>query len=476
MSAEINNIDEVVGDLSQTSNEFKSRQRGERASIAVAQRSGRVAVDLRLDREPAVQRGYAVPERSSSPDRVMPERAGLSRGFERRFEAQPTWPPAGQSGPGYSQPKPLPRRPKGRFIIGLTLLTVCAIIASAVWDAFLGVSAYGLVELDTLEVCAPWEGALSEYHVIEGQRVSKGQLLASVESFELKRQLQRLQDELNIANATLDATASRLEWESQSHAAEYFELWGSFLKSREELLRIDRDLVRARKVSDIIAEQELDHLELSASGQRSMLEKMAEALKQLKARSVGNENDEFQDRAELDQIRPAETRVEFLFGEIHRLEQQLQEGRLLSPVDGVVVRRKLAAGQRVNQSDSILEVVDSASARIVLYVQQGDGESLPRGTVVELKVDPSQQALQATVEATRQRFEPAPTQIQRFYMSGEPLLPVIVKPINLREIESLHDGAVVKLTLLSDLFSTQRPSDRSDRSYELTAWNVADCY
>ena len=285
-----------------------------------------------------------------------------------------------------------------------------------------------------------------------------------------------MQDELNIANATLDATASRLEWESQSHAAEYFELWGSFLKSREELLRIDRDLVRARKVSDIIAEQELDHLELSAVGQRSMLEKMAEALKQLKARSVGTENDEFQDRAELDQIRPAETRVEFLFGEIHRLEQQLQEGRLLSPVDGVVVRRKLAAGQRVNQSDSLLEVVDSASARIVLYVQQGKGESLPRGTVVELKVDPSQQALQATVEATRQRFEPAPTQIQRFYMSGEPLLPVIVKPKNLREIEALHDGAVVKLTLLSDLFSTQRPSDHRDRSYELTAWNVADCY
>lgn len=470
MSPEINNLDEVVNDLdpqfnsnhASTESDAGRSNAGESASNS-GESAGLAAAGVATGTSTA----HAIGSNKGQQDPTAQKRP---RGFQHHFDTQPVWPPVGSEGVGFAEPKPLPRRPKGRFIIGAVLFSTCAVIASAVWNTFLGVSAYGLVELDTLEICAPWEGTLTEYHVVEGQSVKRGQLLATFESPALQRQLQRLQDELNVAKATLDATASKLKWESQSHAAEYFELWGAFLKNRDELSRIDRDLVRARKVADIVADEEIDHLELAASGQRSMLEKMAQALKELRARATGVDREgRPSDKAELDQIRPAETQVEYLFGELHRLEQQLDEGRLLSPVDGVVVRRNRSQGQRLEQSSPILEVVDAASSRIVLYVQQDASDSLPEGTVVELRVDPIDTAISATVQSTRERFESAPSQIRRYYLSGEPLLPVIVRPQQVADMQTLQDGAVVKLTLFSDLLTTETPSDRARQQDDRTA-------
>jgi HlyD family secretion protein len=458
VSAEINNVDEVVNDLDPSQNMQTASERASNSLDGAAVSSDGTA--------PGVATMGATATRNAGR-----KTATQPRGFQHSFDTQPVWPPVGAEGAGFAEPKPLPRQPKGRFIIGGTLFAICCVIASAVWNTFLGVSAYGLVELDTLEICAPWEGTITEYHVTEGQDVKRGQILASIESPSLRRQLQRLQDEMNVAKATLDATASKLKWESQSHAAEYFELWGSFLKNREELLRIDRDLARARKVADIIADEELDHLELSSAGQRAMLEKMASALKELRARSTGaDQNGQESDKAELDQLRPAETRVEYLFGEIHRLEQQLEEGQLLSPVDGVVVKRSRSQGQRLQQSDPVMEIVDSTSSRIVLYVQQDDSASLPEGTTVELRIDPVDKAIEATVQANRERFEAAPAQIRRYYLSGEPLLPIIVRPSQVADVGLLQDGAVVRLTLFSDLLSTERPEDRRRRD-DRTALN-----
>jgi hypothetical protein len=105
------------------------------------------------------------------------------RGFQSSFVAQPQWPrDADADSPGFSQPKPMPKRPKGRFLIGAMLFAICCSVGWAIWDSFVGVAAYGVMTGDTLRVAAPWDGQLKEIHVAEGESVEAGQLLATVVS------------------------------------------------------------------------------------------------------------------------------------------------------------------------------------------------------------------------------------------------------------------------------------------------------
>ena len=106
--------------------------------------------------------------------------------------------------------------------------------------------------------------------MFEGQSVVKGELLVTLESIELSRELDRLKDELSLENAKLESETVRLRHEHQSENAAYLQLWGSLQKNREELLRLQSDLVRIQKVkeSHVVTGQEYDRLAFLESGQR----------------------------------------------------------------------------------------------------------------------------------------------------------------------------------------------------------------
>ena len=70
----------------------------------------------------------------------------------------------------------MPKRPQGRFLVGAIFSTVVGTILLMVWNSFLGVAAYGTVTGD--------------------QVVDKGQLLATMHSLDLERQLAQIADEL----------------------------------------------------------------------------------------------------------------------------------------------------------------------------------------------------------------------------------------------------------------------------------------
>src|SRR5262249_17936487 len=68
-------------------------------------------------------------------------------------------------------PPPLPKRPKGRWFIGLLLLAVCGFIGYKVWDSYFRYQAYGTVEGRIIQVSPPWDGVVKYVHVREGETV-----------------------------------------------------------------------------------------------------------------------------------------------------------------------------------------------------------------------------------------------------------------------------------------------------------------
>ena len=339
---------------------------------------------------------------------------------------------------------------KGVFWSEPFFSTVVGTIILMVWDSFLGVAAYGTVTGDTLRVTAPWAGFVHKLEVEEGQTVRKGQLLATMHSLDLERQLAQLDDELRVERARLDGEKARLRWDSQSHAAEYFELWGALLKNKEDLSRLRNDLERAQSVRDksIIPQQEMDRLIFAEAGQREMVEKMSQALNELRHRVEEKPTDEqtaSNDGRSLEQLRPILARIDALEASRSRLLENLEEGRLLAPVDGVVVRCDQAAGQSLGQLETVIELVDSDSLMATLYVQQNDSHSLTPGTRVTVTVEPLSQPVACRVVRSRERFESAPESVERYYRKGEPLLPVVLQPeVGERDRGIMRHGAIVR--------------------------------
>ncbi len=443
MSSELTNIDEIVSDLRETASTVGSAN-----GVAVAN-AGCSAAGTVVETEPSVLAAPATPK---------------PRGFQADFATQAPWPPGGEAGPGLSPPKPMPKRPQGRFLVGAIFSTVVGTILMMVWNSFLGVAAYGTVTGDTLRVTTPWAGVVLDIAVEEGQAVKKGQLLATMHSLDLERQLAQIEDELRVEHARLDGEKARLRWDSQSHAAEYFELWGSLLKNKEDLNRLRNDLERAQSVRDkaIIPEQEIDRLVFSEAGQREMVEKMTQALEELRHRveeKPTNEKTTSNDGRSLEQLRPILARIDALEASRSRLVDQLEEGRLLSPVDGVVVQCDQAAGQSLGQLETVLELVDSNSLQATLYVQQDASQSLTPGTRVTVTVEPLSQPVACRVISSRERFESAPESLERYYRKGEPLLPVVLQPeIGERDRGIMRHGAIVRFGWFSSL-QAEAPDD-----------------
>lgn len=223
MSLEIPNIDQMVAELQREGapGELASATTAQAATAqaATAQAAG-VAVSSPAETHSGVSATAAAPEdvAATTVATTTPSAVPRPRGIQSEFAAQAPWPPGGQAGPGLSPPKPMPKRPQGRILVGAILWMV--------WDSFIGVAAYGVVTGDTLRVTAPWDGVVQEVLVEEGQVVQKGQLLVLMHSFELERRQAQIEEELRVERARLDGEKARLRWDSQSHAAEYFELWG----------------------------------------------------------------------------------------------------------------------------------------------------------------------------------------------------------------------------------------------------------
>lgn len=370
------------------------------------------------------------------------------RGFQTKATTRPQWPAADQQGPGLSSPKPLPKRPTGRFFIGAILLFICLTVGWLIWDTFIGVAAYGVVKGDTLNICVPFDGEIAHLHVKEGQSVSRGDLLLTLRSPDLERELARLKDELSVEQAKLDSDSAKQLWESQAHAAEYFEMFGLLQKHREEQSRLQSDVDRMDQLKDptIIPLQEQDRMRFALAGQNELVAKMSVAIEELRKRTEAEGQPD--PSKESVQLKPTLARVAYLKSEISRLNQQLQEGELRSPCNGVVVRRHVAVGQRTTRMTNVLDVVDRDSLYVELFMPQDDANSVAQGKPLNVSVESHDSSVKCVIETGRECFEPAPPAIRRYYKSDEPLLPVVLRPNAISTDQPLRIGAMTRLTLL----------------------------
>lgn len=349
------------------------------------------------------------------------------------------------------QPTPLPKRPKGRLLVGTFLVSLCAIGGYTVWNSLLRYEAYGVVQGRVIDVPPPWEGVVQSLLVREGDSVRQGQPVATVQSLDLEHDLARTGDELRLAQATLDAAVAELRFAAQQRGdrrqralAEYYELSGELLQERAELAHSESKLQRMRELGPHATASERETLEFAVAGRKAKIEKLAAAVEERRRHVELTEAERDNDC----QLQPHLLRLTNLQNELARLRSQIERSQVRSPVNGRIVRSRCATGEHVEPTDTLFEILEDGSQELVLYVPQSRAARFAPGKSVTVHGALPNATTAAQVVRIGERFERPPGHLARYYHENVTLLPVVLKPLSDdTTLSDLRVGSEIRLPM-----------------------------
>ena len=209
---------------------------------------------------------------------------GYGRGELRRFPAYRTTgntithppqtsavtPPASLVTSSSGITSPVVHRSKGQFLVGLLFVSLCGYGGYELWQTFWRYEAFGTVVGRSIGIFGPWDGVVRYVHVTEGQSIRQGQLLVTLDNTELRRELERNEGELKLAQADFEAASSRLQWQSSQQRDIYQESVADYYKALADLMADEAKLGEAK-----VQHERIDGLHYQGIVTSSEMEKAA---------------------------------------------------------------------------------------------------------------------------------------------------------------------------------------------------------
>lgn len=192
------------------------------------------------------------------------------------------------------RPTPLRRPSKARFVAAGLLMLVTAGAGYTAWDSFFRYQAYGVVTGNVVEVASTIDGPVRFLHADEGDDVVHGQRLVTLVDLKTEQQLERIYDDLRMAEATLQAEIARLRWEidvqsleSDRALAEYSKTLAELEGESAELLKRRNSLRRTQTLANdnVSTDDQLEEAKISEDGQRKQVQALKKSVQDLKDRA-----------------------------------------------------------------------------------------------------------------------------------------------------------------------------------------------
>lgn len=228
--------------------------------------------------------------------------------------------------------------------------------------------------VDVREVSIAFRGSdrINEILVNEGDRVSKGQVLARLDSQEAELLIAKVKAEIRVQE-----NAVRLLREG--NRAEVINQAENKLRAAEASAA-NAQGVRERKQqifdsAGAISRQELDNAVYAAQAAKAE----AEAARQAYAEAVAG--------ARAEEIEQEEAKLEALQQELARQEYLLSQMELTSPADGVIRSRLLEAGDMASPSIPVFKLSLDDKKWVRVYVKETDLAHVYEGQPAEVKID-----------------------------------------------------------------------------------------
>ncbi len=374
-----------------------------------------------------------------------------------------------------------PKQPRGRLFVVSMVFAVLAWGGHSAYEAFFHYSAYGVIAGRPIQVPTTVAGVVKFVHVEEGQTVKQGQLLMTLHSTEIDRDLGRLEDSLRMAQAKLQAGISRMKWELSLHdkdagesEGEFFEKWGQFKQEQARLKGLQQTLQRSEELhaKKMVALHDVQHARNEELGQREKLDKLLLALGAWEKRVEAAQTGAVSRR---DELLPLLAEVETLEGEQRRL--RAEESRLLirSPVNGIVVQRHRFTGEGADFLQTTFTILEEHSLHVELFVPQDRLNEFQPGKLIDVQLAPFWERLPCKVVRLGDEHVPPPQQISRFYPHDSKHLPIhLVPTVECLKHERIQIGAIVKLpvTLPNWSRATESPTNTvPEPPLSVTQWS-----
>ena len=261
---------------------------------------------------------------------------------------------------------------------GAGLLLVIALSVAAAWGGrHLGggppkaVTVTGTIEATQVDVSVKITGRILERLVKEGDRVSRGQLLVRLDDAELGADVKRLDAALHSAQATLR------DLQKGARPQEIEDGRAALSSADATRSMTERDLSRSEQLfrQNLIAAQDVDKARQAHDVARAQERSARERLGLLLAGSRP------------DQVDAARWQVTQAESALAHAQSRLREAQVVSPIDGVVLRKNLEAGETANPGVAILTLVNPKDMWLRAYVPETEVGRLKIGDAAALRVD-----------------------------------------------------------------------------------------
>ena len=363
------------------------------------------------------------------------------------FSSIPELVPSRPSAMNYTAPGQIPPR-KGRKVAILIVTALLGISSYKVWDSYFRYESFGVVESDIIGVYSPIDGFVDEMKVREGGSVSQGDVVARVVSSDDQRNLQKIEDEIQVAKSDLMSKTDVLRIDSNRNADTLLQIQGQLAEARGSLNELNSKLTFQKselsrltvlKAQDAASLQEFDSARAAVQSTKSLI-----ASKKLQINSLMRREKDLASVIGTDsvaQLQPLEDRITYLTNDRARLQQKIDEGEIRSPAAGIVSGIQKRQGEKVG-SDPLFTIVVSNTTDLVLFYDPAD--ELPQLTETVKVYSPSiGKVVPAIVTAISKTAETVPDQIKRYYTADQKAVKVYLDPKN-DNINSFIVGSVVK--------------------------------
>ncbi|HLO61130.1 MAG TPA: HlyD family secretion protein [Bacteroidales bacterium] len=204
-------------------------------------------------------------------------------------------------------------------------------------------------------------GRISKLYAEEGDSVKAGQLLAEIDSSDLKAQW--LQSQSNIAQllSNVVSTQARLDAETENNKV---------LQINADKAKTDYDRAVVQKQADIITQEQFENTTKTLKTADAQLEAAAKQLSVTRA-----------------QIVSARSAVDNGKAQANVIATQLKNTRVYSPFDGVVAKRWLLPGDVVQPGQSIFTINNSKDRWVSVYIEETKLRNIYRGQPAFFSID-----------------------------------------------------------------------------------------
>lgn len=258
-------------------------------------------------------------------------------------------------------------------------------------------------------------GRIVTVDVAEGQRVVPGQILAHLETGEIRQEISVASAQLLQASSSISATDSALhtamlqvernfESESEASAIELKTAQAAHERERAEMVKLQDDIRREQDLvrKGLTRSDRLQALDARRPALEEALRSWPQRIDALTARqkAAAERLAEWRRKqAPAAQLEPLHAKVREKRESIRLLQSQLAQTTLSAGVHGYVTFVHARAGAVVKPGDPVVTIVEANPRQIVAYVDEKRGAAIPLGSQVKARHRVSAQQYDAVVTA-----------------------------------------------------------------------------